>query len=246
MKFPFSALSLLFLIFSFPLLAQTTKQTDEKPLFVYVSVEQPASFPGGQDSLLKYISRNVLYPVEAIKNGEQGISFISFVIDSLGQVLNPEVLKSATPSLDAEAIRIVNNMPRWNPGKHKGRPVAVGFNLPVRFQLNQDKIKEDPKLNHNSPPQFQGGEEALMQFLGKNLRNPKRKKGLVPLKFTVDSTGVIRNIKVLESTKEKPAHESLVAEAIRIVEMMPLWIPGEKNGRAVDMDFTFPIRFSIN
>lgn len=104
------------------------------PLPFYVLEDKP-EFPGGDAALLKYINKNVHYPVICQENGVQGTVTISFVIDEKGKVTNVKSLRSPDPNLEREAVRVVKTLPNWKPGKQRGRPVKVSFMVPVRFVL---------------------------------------------------------------------------------------------------------------
>lgn len=95
-----------------------------------------AEFPGGENDLLIYLMKNVVYPKEAASAGEQGKVVVQFVVDTDGSVNDIEVTQSVTPALDKEAVRVVKSMPRWTPAKDKeGLPVKCFFRLPVWFKL---------------------------------------------------------------------------------------------------------------
>lgn len=102
---------------------------------VYDVVEQQPSFPGGQGAMLSWLSQNIRYPVAAQRNGVHGRVLVSFVVEKNGSVSDVRVLRSADPSLDNEAVRVVRAMPRWSPGKQNGQPVRVKYTLPVTFKL---------------------------------------------------------------------------------------------------------------
>ena len=103
---------------------------------VYLQVEQMPEFPGGQAALFKYLSENVKYPATAQNNGTQGRVICSMVVDKDGTVTNVEVARSAgDASLDEEAVRVIQSMPRWTPGKKSGTPVRVKYTIPITFKL---------------------------------------------------------------------------------------------------------------
>jgi TonB family protein len=102
---------------------------------VYDTVEQMPSFPGGPEALFSWIKNNLKYPAEAEENGVQGRVVCAFVVERDGSIRNIQVVKSIYPSLDAEAIRLLNKMPRWSPGKQSGIPVRTKFTLPFTFKL---------------------------------------------------------------------------------------------------------------
>jgi protein TonB len=100
-----------------------------------IAPEIMPEFPGGLEALLNYLSRNIRYPTEARQQGIQGRVYLSFVIEKNGSVSTIEILRGIGGGCDEEAIRVVEKMPNWNPGKQNGRPVRVIYNLPVRFSL---------------------------------------------------------------------------------------------------------------
>ena len=99
-------------------------------------VEEMPEFPGGEIELMKFISRNVKYPDDAKEAGKAGRVIVKFVIDKDGSISDATILRSVYPSIDAEALRVVNAMPKWNPGKVKGEPVKVKYTLPLSFSLS--------------------------------------------------------------------------------------------------------------
>ena len=96
-------------------------------------VEDMPQFTDG--NIFDYLAQHVRYPEEAEKNGIGGMVYVQFVIDTTGKVVEPKVIKSVSPELDAEALRVVSGMPAWKPGMQRGKPVRVSFTLPVIFKL---------------------------------------------------------------------------------------------------------------
>jgi len=101
----------------------------------FTVVEAMPKFPGGQAGLFQYLARSIKYPVIAQKSKEQGRVIIQMVIGKDGSLSNIKVLRSVSPSLDAEAVRVVGNMPKWEPGMQKGQPVSVKYTIPIVFRL---------------------------------------------------------------------------------------------------------------
>ncbi len=101
----------------------------------FTVVETMPKFPEGQAGLMRYLARSIKYPVIAQKNKEQGRVIIQMIIGTDGSLSNVKVLRSVSPSLDAEAIRVVSNMPKWEPGMQKGQAVPVKYTLPITFRL---------------------------------------------------------------------------------------------------------------
>ena len=108
---------------------------EAEPSDVYEVVEQMPQFPGGFSEMMKYLGNNIQYPSEAHKNGIQGRVAVQVIIDTEGRVTNTRVVKGVDPYLDAEAIRVVSSMPKWNPGMQDGKPVNVKFLIPIMFRL---------------------------------------------------------------------------------------------------------------
>ena len=102
---------------------------------IFVAVEQPAEFPGGQAALMKWLSNNIRYPEAAQQNDIQGRVVVKFVVEKDGTVGHAEIARGVDKDLDREALRVVNKMPKWQPGKNNGVAVRSYFNLPVTFRL---------------------------------------------------------------------------------------------------------------
>jgi len=111
-------------------------EEEEEEEVVFVVVEDMPEFPGGQQALFKYLSENVKYPVIAQENGIQGRVICQFVVNKDGNIVHVEVVRSGgDPSLDKEALRVVKSMPKWKPGKQRGKAVRVKYTVPVNFRL---------------------------------------------------------------------------------------------------------------
>ncbi|HAM97389.1 MAG TPA: energy transducer TonB [Marinilabiliales bacterium] len=103
---------------------------------VFFIVENMPEFPGGDLELRKYIAQNIQYPEIAKENGIQGRVFVQFVVNQKGEIEKVTVARGVDPSLDKEAIRVIQNLPKWKPGSQRGKPVKVSFTVPINFQLN--------------------------------------------------------------------------------------------------------------
>ncbi len=106
---------------------------DEEKIFVIA--ETMPEFPGGDVALFKWLSNNVRYPVIAQENGISGKVYLNFVVNKLGDIENVTITRGVDPSLDKEALRVVNKMPKWRPGLQRNKPVNVSFFLPINFTL---------------------------------------------------------------------------------------------------------------
>ncbi|MFK5857102.1 MAG: energy transducer TonB [Bacteroidota bacterium] len=94
-------------------------------------------FPGGMSNLMSFLGKNIRYPAIAKNNNEQGRVFVNFVVEKDGSISNAKVVSGVSPTLDAEALRVINAMPNWIPGTQKGKPIRVTYNLPVKFTIQR-------------------------------------------------------------------------------------------------------------
>ncbi|RHJ93428.1 energy transducer TonB [Bacteroides sp. AM07-16] len=112
------------------------EEEEESAQQIFTVVEEMPKFPGGDSELLKYIGKSLKYPVIAQENGIQGRVICSFVVNRDGSIVDAEVVRGVDPSLDKEALRVINTMPKWTPGKQRGKPVRVKYTVPITFRLN--------------------------------------------------------------------------------------------------------------
>ncbi len=111
------------------------EEEEETSNEVFIIVEQMPVFPGGEAALRKFLATEVKYPVIAQENGIQGRVYVKFVIAADGSVTNVEVARPFDPNLDKEAVRVVKSMPKWTPGKQRGKAVKVSYTVPINFVL---------------------------------------------------------------------------------------------------------------
>lgn len=104
---------------------------------IYEFVDEPADYPGGLKVLLKYLSDQIVYPEEAVKNGIEGKCFVQFVVTDSGKIKNITLKRGVPncPECDKEALRVLETMPDWIPGKVNGKKVSSYFSLPIMFKL---------------------------------------------------------------------------------------------------------------
>ena len=107
----------------------------EAPKEIFTVVEEQPGYPGGDEARIKFLQENIKYPEEAKELGVQGKVFVTFVVEVDGSITDVRVLRGIGAGCDEEAIRVVKSMPRWVPGKQRGQPVRVQFNLPIKFTL---------------------------------------------------------------------------------------------------------------
>jgi protein TonB len=114
---------------------QEEEQEEEKEDEIFVFVEDQPTFPGGDEARIKYLQDNIHYPEMAKESGIQGTVYVTFVVEKDGRITNVKVLRGIGGGCDEEAVRIIKNMPKWKPGKQRGRAVRAQFNMPIRFVL---------------------------------------------------------------------------------------------------------------
>jgi protein TonB len=129
----------LFLLMSLmPLLASAQKLVEKDPTTpdVFINVEEMPEFPGGNGEMYAFLAKHIRYPEDARMAKAQGKVYITFVVNEKGKVTQPKVLKPLHPSLDKEALRVMEIMPAWKPGMQDGKAVRVKMTLPVQFKLD--------------------------------------------------------------------------------------------------------------
>lgn len=114
---------------------ETAEEEEVEDKIYFNIIEDPAEFPGGDRALYKFISNAVKYPVIAQENGIQGKVYVKFVVNQQGKVSNCQVLRGVDPSLNNEALRVINSLPDFKPGKQRGKPVKVFYNAVINFTL---------------------------------------------------------------------------------------------------------------
>lgn len=114
---------------------ETAEEEEVEEAQVFFIVEDMPEFPGGELALRKYIANAIKYPVIAQENGIQGKVYVTFVVDKDGSISEAKIARGVDPSIDKEALRVVNSLPKWKPGKQRGKPVRVSYTVPINFVL---------------------------------------------------------------------------------------------------------------
>lgn len=217
-----------------------------------------------------FISSMLSYPEEAREREAQGLVVYTFVVEKDGTLSNFTIIHRADPLLNEEALRILQAMPPWRPARHQGEIVRAETYVPMYFKLNKDAVshqgqrtvapgtnvyaKTDRDLLENSEiytivdkmPSYTYGEEELYKFILHNMRYPVKAKqegiqGKILCSFVVGMDGAISNIEVVEGLDPE-----LDKEAIRVLGLMPRWIPGENKGVKVNVKCLLPVDFKID
>lgn len=241
----------------------------------FVIVEHMPRYPGGVKALQKFIGHRIQYPPQALKKNIQGRVFVSFVVDSKGAVVDSKVVRGVDPLLDNEAIRVVNQMPRWKPGMQRGKSVRVSYTVPINFALNDFKcypITGIPLHSQISPvtfngaanenlmisssmqpvfviteimPQFPGGAQAMNSYIVHNIQYPSKAIDRGREGRVFVSFVVNPTGKINRARVVRGICPSLDNEALRVVNSMPEWDPGIQRGHKVNVSYTVPIRFAL-
>lgn len=224
------------------------KDQTADPVFTVVEVD--AEYVGGEKARLAFLNENLKYPEEARKAGVQGGVYVTFIVEKDGSLTDVKVVNGIGYGCDEEAVRVIKMMPNWIPGKQRGKPVRVQFNLPFRFTLDSKSAKEEkPKQVTyvsivDDMPEYEGGEKAKIAFLKENIKYPEeaRKNGIqgtVYINFIVEKDGLITGVNV-----HRGIGSGCDEEAMRVVKLMK-FKPGQVDGKPVAVEFNFPIRFTL-
>ena len=208
-----------------------------------------------QKKMFEFIYSNIKYPKVAHEKGVEGMVVISFVVNKDGAASDFRIVRDIGAQCGEEALRAIKGMPQWIPGRHKGQPVAVEMKLPIRFMLENGKKTAD---TYDSKPRYPGCEDlasleekencAQKEFLMsiyKAIKYPKEARaagieGVVIVSFTIDEQGQLTNSII----RQEPGG-GLGDEVLRILQDMPRWIPGQKDGKAVAVEMTIPVKFRL-
>ena len=234
---------------------------------VFVIVENMPEFPGGQDGLKKYIKESIVYPKVAKENGIKGRVFVTFVVNKDGNVVKTRVVRGVDPSLDKEALRVIKEMPKWEPGMQRGKKVNVSYTVPINFGIEDSKSDHKeievmsssaksemtkPRKLKNSDvfvivedmPEFPGGQLALKEYIEEKVNALPTKYHINKrcfVTFVVNKRGKITNARVVRGTGNKEVD----AMALKITKRQPQWKPGMQRGKKVKVSYTIPINFKM-
>ena len=214
----------------------------------YMVVEDMPKFLGGD--LTQWLAKNTKYPEAALKRKAEGRVFVQFIIEKDGRVTNVKVLRPVDPDLDREAVRVVSSMPRWKPGRQRGKFVRVSYTVPINFQLTRGKGKAGTEPdkdayvvtgNRMTQPFFPGDwdEWVKNRRLKEEKNYPGNFQGNVTVSFMVEPDGSVSHARIRLGL-QKEVNEA----ALRIVRSMPKWTPGTINGKPTRMEWrvNVPIR----
>lgn len=221
-------------------------------------------YPGGEEAMYAYIYDHLKVPVEMQVNNISGKTIVGFYIDYEGNLKNLFVQRSLSSEWNKLVLKAFEGMPKWKPGKQNGKAVNVAFSVSVNCTLNNEPSSITIDTDFSAEPttkvdsgedeifdfveqmaEFPGGEDALMKYLGQNIKYPKAArehdiKGRVFVEFIVQKDGSIYGIKILRGIGY-----GCDEEVVRVVKAMPKWIPAKMNGKPVAMRYKLPVMFAM-
>lgn len=221
--------------------------------------------------LITYVSQNLKYPPLAKENGIEGNVVINFVVDATGQVTRAKIVKDIGGGCGEEALRVVQQMPVWQPGRNGGKTAAVEMNLPVSFRLPKPDPKPEEGKNGVDAAQevlqvaeempvfapdqceeltdnnarFQCGLKHLIQYIGQRLNYPAAAKENNLQGTVVVGFIVDQEGRVKDAKIVRDIGAGCGEEALRVIRSMPLWQPGREKGKNVGVELKLPIRFQL-
>ncbi|WP_418683270.1 TonB family protein, partial [Alistipes putredinis] len=219
---------------------ETGETEDDQPFLIAETMPlfpmQEGGNPGYGDlnTFRAWVQKNIKYPAEAFRNGEQGRVVLSFVVEKDGSVSNIQILQTPGKAFSEETRRVVAASPKWKPGEQRGEKVRVRYTLPVDFRITataQDTKTsenkgsgEEPFLVVDTPPQFNGGDIGeFRRWVQMNVKYPaealgKNIYGKVLVTFVIEKDGSVGNAEIFKSPDK-----SLADEVLRVIGKSPKW-----------------------
>ena len=209
---------------------------------VFVVVEEMPEYPEGVEAMMKFLSDSVVYPPEAKDKGIQGRVICNFIVNKDGSITDVNIVRGVDPLIDAEAIRVIESMPKWKPGKQRGQAVDVRFTLPVVFRLDApmdfdddtsergsvviiDELMANPRdlsvmASVQPAYEFPGGEDRFMRYIAENIRYPVKAQesgvqGLVNASLKYNGEWQVVSVKAIPSSETESA---LSEEVYRVIK----------------------------
>jgi hypothetical protein len=215
---------------------KTQAQTIDLP-YHSTKLDEKPTFPGGFDEFYKFVGTN--YKMPEIKD-LQGKVYVTFVIDIDGSIVDIKILRDIGYGTGEEAIRVLKNSPKWNPGKQNGQTVRVLYSLPITIQTS-NKISEKVYLTKDvfEKPTYPGGIQNFYTDLSKLYKTPEIEglKGKIYVTFIVETDGRLTNTKILRDIGYGTGEE-----ALRSIALLKKWIPAKlENGTIVRAAYSLPI-----
>lgn len=242
------------LFFGISLAAQAQKIDENK---VYDAVQYPAEPEGGYEAFQSFITTNLTYPTQSLRQRTQGTVETSFVVEKNGSITNVTIEKGLDEYCNKESLRILKMTPKWKPAKHNGAFVRQKITVPLIFKIPDSAgvastLPQDtattPKLKvitPELPARPEKGTEAFFQYLKQNQKYPSKAiknqvQGKVRVEFMVEKDGSITNLKVIDKLGN-----GLDEEAIRLIKNGPKWLPAQYDGAPIRQKMILPVIFQL-
>jgi TonB family C-terminal domain len=166
--------------FTYPAIIKDEQSNDS----IFQVVDEMPEFPGGEKALMDYVSSNVKYPEAAKDKNIAGRVFVSFVVEKDGSVSNVKVLRGIGGGCDEEAVRVIKGMPKWKPGKQKGKPVRVNFQMPFVFKLDVDAASKNGLVNNVYMGKETGTKDGVTYTMKMNMEFESNSTGYFVMTLT--------------------------------------------------------------
>jgi TonB family protein len=238
------------------------KVVENQPLFpgCEASVDKKLINECSQRKMDEFISENLNYANIANNGCVEGTVYVKFIVEKDGAISNGVIVRDIGAGCGQEALRIIQKMPKWLPGKQRGHPVRVQVTVPIKFELKEKEalVKEEIFIDVELPPLFPGCDQLedfwerkkcadfkMLQFIYSNTKYPAMARdssidGTVHARFVVEKNGAISNATIVRGIGG-----GCDEEVLRVLKSMPKWNPGLQNGVPVRAYFNFPVKFQL-
>ncbi len=231
----------IFFLLTILLSSKNTIAQSDDPLYSTAGIEVKPTFPGGISEFYKFIGKNFQTPkVE----GLQGKVYVTFIIEKDGSVTDIKILRDIGYGTGEEAVRVLKECPKWNPGIQKGKPVRVLYSLPITINTQKNNPVKQQIIENSgidTQPTFIGGKDKLKEYLKQNYKIPPGCQiGNVFTSFVVEEDGSLSDIKILKDMGFGSGEE-----AIRVLKESPKWNHATHNGKPIRVTHTLAISTNI-
>jgi TonB family protein len=235
--------------------AQSNNKYDNDTLERIVGLTHPDRFP--EFDIHKFLFENLKYPKTAIEGKIEGTVFIEFIIQKDGTTTDHTIMKGVNEEFDKEALRATKLIKFDTPATLRGRPVAVKYSVPVKFNIKQqssfaqnrcDDTTDLLFITYEDLPIFdkKSPDYGMSNFLKENIKYPEtaiedKIEGTVFIEFWIDTAGLTHEHRVI-----KGAREDLDNEALRVAKLIKFDIPAKSRGKPIAVCYAIPIKFSLS
>ncbi len=232
---------------------QGKEANEDSSDIIYCPVVKEPHFPGGRESLAVYVREKINYPAEAKNKGTEGTVYVAFTINEKGKVVDPEIKSGVSKALDKEALRVVSNMPTWQPAIRGSDSVSTRFGLPIHYTFDKDSTSDEDQQKHSRSledssgkdklPKYPGGLEALFEYLKTHSEVDKKQLDpyqlpnfQVTVRFTIAESGAVKNPRITEG-----GYKALNRQLLKAFQEMKNWKPALENGQKVKAQYKLAV-----